>query len=106
MATIRVDKNTGIWYSHDNIPLGKGTGKSGAITSVTINGTYYIISNLNHGHSEDSWYKDTFCGDNYAVFKWVKTGIDSGFYQQITRWYSKYGWAKRRLLEIGNKEDN
>ena len=104
MATVRVDKNTGIWYTHNNIPLGKSTGKSGAITAITINGNFYKIKTLYEGHSEDCWYNDTFCGDYYAVFEWVRTGIDSGFYQQITKWYSKFGWAKRRMLEIGKEQ--
>ena len=102
---VRVDKNTGIWYTHHNIPLGKGTGKSGALTSIQKGGEYYIIDTLNHSHPEDSWYDGVFIGDMYAVFKWIKTGVDSGFYQQVTKWYYRYGWAKRRMLEMA-KENN
>lgn len=103
MANIRVDKNTGIWYSHTNIPLGRGTGKSGAIVSIQKNGKYYKIMSLNAQHPDDSWYGDTFIGDMYAVFEWVNTSTTSGFYQQITKWYNRYGWAKRRLLELAKE---
>ena len=102
---VRMDKDTGIWYTHHNIPLGKGTGKSGAIVSVGSGDNFYKIFTLNHDHPEDSWYNDIFIGDMYAVFKWIRTGTTSGFYQQVTKWYNKYGWAKRRMLEM-NKEDN
>lgn len=103
MANVRVDKNTGIWYTYHNIPLGKGTGKSGALTSIQNKKGFYKIMSMSHKHPDDCWYHDTFCGDYYAVFKWVSTGVEIGFYQQVTKWYSRFGWTKRRMLEIAQE---
>ena len=89
--SLRFDQKTGKTYTWFNIPLPNTT------SAQTENG-YFVIMNENHSHPEDSWYNGSFIGDRYAVFKWIKSTTSTGFYQQISPWYAKYGNARNKLF--------
>ena len=90
---IRTDCKTKKQYTYFNLPIEE-------ISCKQNKNGFYIIFNEKRTHPNDAWYNGTFIGDRYAVFKWIKTGIDSGFYQQMSKWYINFGWAKRKLHEI------
>lgn len=91
--TIRKDKNTGVEYTYHNIPIGR-------LSSVQNEKGFYKIFESNHRYPLDSWYNDVkVCGD-YAVFIWVNTTPSTGFYQQISPWYMRYGNALRKMIEL------
>lgn len=94
--SIRVDKRTGKHYTWHNIPLGK----NGHLTAIDSEKGYFVIRAMNHSHPEESWYNGEFIGDKYAVFKLVK----KCFLQQVTPWYSRFGWAVRMLFKIAKGE--
>lgn len=91
--SVRVDSKTGKTYTFHNIPVTK----EAVSTSGYKDGVYYKIISQNHSHPDDSWYNGRFIGDRYAVFEWVKTSAESGFWQQYSRWYNRFGNALRKL---------
>ena len=96
MSNIRHDKLTGKDYTYHNIPVDK----KGHLTSVQCSKGFYKIFSENHSHPEDSWYDGRFIGDRYAVFKWVNTTPSQGFYQQVTPWYYRFGYAVNRMFKL------
>lgn len=95
IMVIRTDSKTKKEYTYFNIPLGEKT-------SVYSKDTFYIILNEKRQNPNNAWYNDRFIGDRYAVFKWVKTSIDTGFFQQVTKWYTYFGCAKKQLYIVSN----
>lgn len=93
---VRVDKVTGKVYTYNNIPADK----EGKLISAQCRKGYYKIFSENHNHPEDSWYEGRFIGDRYAVFKWVNSSSEAGFYQQVSKWYNRFGNAVRKLQDI------
>lgn len=93
----RTDSKTKKEYTYFNMPLGENT-------SVQNKNGFYIIMNEKRQHPSDAWYNGIFIGDRYAVFKWVNTSVDKGFFQQVTKWYIYFGCAKRQLYRISNSE--
>lgn len=96
MATIRVDKVTGKTYTYHNIPIDK----KGTPTCIQCRKGFFKILNQNSRHPDDSWYEGRFIGDRYAVFMWINNGGESGFFQQVSPWYMKYGNAVRKMNEL------
>lgn len=96
MGNIRIDKETGRSYTYHNIPLGK----RGCLTSIQAGGKYFTIRSENHHHPEDSWYEGKFIGDRYAVFQWINTSPEEGFYQQVSNWYVYFGRAVNRMRSL------
>ena len=95
--TIRKDKNTGTLYNYFNIPYGR-------LSSVQTSKGFFKIYESNHRHPNDSWYNDVkVCGD-YAVFVWVNTTPSTGFYQQVSPWYIRYGNACRKMIKLACEE--
>lgn len=92
---MRVDKNTGIRYTEHNMPYDK------CIHMVIPKVAEFKILNENYGHEHFVWYHDTFCGDRYAVFKRI---YGQQFWQQITPWYKRFGYAQRKMFERYNKD--
>lgn len=88
MAFFKTD-NKGKAYI-DNVPAGAFSGVksvAGDFKVMALNGT------------KDCWYNNTFIGDNYAVFKKI-----NGFYQQITKSYSKFGNAINAMVKIEKEQ--
>ena len=100
MSNIRHDKLTGKDYTYHNIPVDK----KGHLTAVQCSKGFYKIFSENHNNPDASWYQGRFIGDSWAVFKWVKTGEKSGFYQQVSPWYSRFGNAVRKLTTVTKEE--
>lgn len=98
---MRKDVLTGKCYTDSNIPLDR---KGGALTRYedTANNRKYRIMSESMGHSDDMWYNGRFLGDRYAVFVWVATTSTLGFWQQVTPWYIRYGYAVRMMLKKVN----
>lgn len=91
--TVRKDKNTGITYTWHNIPHNR-------LSSIQNEKGFYKIFESNHAHPNDSWYNDIkVCGD-YAVFKWINTTPSTGFYQQVSPWYMRYGNALNKMFKL------
>lgn len=92
---MRVDKNTGKKYSDHNIPMNR------TFTVILPQVAIYRIMAEHHGYEQDVWYHNTFCGDRYAVFK-RKHG--DRYWQQITPWYKRFGYAQRKMFERYDKD--
>lgn len=92
---LRTDSKTKKQYTYFNMPIGENT------SLYNCNG-FYIIMNENRLFPDDSWENGRFIGDRYAVFKWVNTSVDTGYFQQVTKWYKYFGWAKNKLYKIFN----
>lgn len=89
MSTFFKTSNKGKAYIN-NVPAGALSGvksAAGDFKVMALNGT------------KDRWYNDTFLGDEYAVFK-----KENGFYQQITKSYSKYGNAINAMMKIEKEQ--
>lgn len=82
---LKMDKKTKKWY-YNNVQCGK------LVEIKTVSGNVYRIFAL--CKNEDCWYNDEFMGTDYAVFKKIKNG---NFWQQISKWYMRYGDAVRCL---------
>ena len=93
-SRMRVDKNTGKRYTEHNMPLDK------CIHMVIPKVAQFKILNENYGHESDVWYDGIFCGDRYAVFKY---NLESHYWQQITPWYKRFGYAQGKMFEAYNK---
>lgn len=87
---MRIDKKTGKKYTSHNIP-------ANSVTGISTHKGVFCISNEAKGHEEDTRYNGTFLGDRYAVFKYNEQGI---FWQQVTPWYVRFGYAHRKLFEL------
>ena len=94
---IKIDVKTNIHYI-DNIPQLKN--RKGRVSSIQTSKGFFKVFAQNHSHQLDSWYNDEFIGDNYAVFKWVNTAPNDGFYQQITPWYKRCGYAEHIMCKM------
>ena len=88
---MRTDKKTGKTYTVHNIPMNR------LHTVVVPNKAQFCIIAEHHGHEEDVWYNDTFCGDRYAVFKCT---LEDRAWYQVTPWYYRFGYAQRKLFEL------
>lgn len=84
-------------YTVDNIPVGR-------LHSVSVDGKHYCIRAMNAHHVDDVWYNGRFIGDQYAVFVRVPCDCGACFYQQLTKWYTYYGSAVKRMCKIANVE--
>ena len=87
---MRVDKKTGKKYTSNNIPFR-------SVTGITTHKGTFCIKNESTGHEQDTWYNDTFLGDRYAVFEYNE---QARFWQQLTPWYVRFGYAQRKLFEL------
>ena len=85
---------TGKKYTNSNLPWGR------IWTATDNNGKRYKICNENYTRPNDSWYNGVFIGDRYAVFEQIKLGNGSLFYQQVSKWYIRFGYAQRKLYEF------
>lgn len=90
---IRVDVKTKKEYTHDNIPIGR-------LNSIQNSKSFFKIFSQSKGHSDTQWYHGEFLGDSYAVFEWVNTSTTTGFYQQVSKWYMRYGDALNKMLKL------
>ena len=100
--TIRKDKNTDIYYTYHNIPCGGKNHRKGHIISIQNHNGFFKIFESNHDRPDYSWYDNIKVCSKYAVFKWVNTSIDNGFYQQVSPWYVRYGNALRKMIKLSN----
>lgn len=91
---MRVDKNTGKRYTDHNIPIDR------TFAMVLPQVVEFKILNENYGYESDVWYNNTFCGDRYAVFK---RPFGTKYWQQVTPWYLRFGYAQRKMFEAYNK---
>ena len=90
---VRTDVKTKKEYTYDNIPIGR-------LNSIQNSKGFFKIFSQSKGHSDTQWYHGEFLGDYYAVFKWINTGRDSGYYHQVSKWYFRFGNAQRKMIEL------
>ena len=101
MENLRIDRKTGKRYTYRNIPLDT---KDTTDSIKSVNG-YFKIFSMNHDHPDDSWYNGVFIGERYGVCKWVSTSPTTGFFQQVSNWYMRFGNAQRIMYQLAEMEE-